>query len=562
MEQLTEEQKDKIAKFYMTNYSLDDLKRDFTEIDSYTAWIEVKKILEKKRKVSFDYIKEKLDATETELKELWNLDLKKTALTQQQVLDNNASNIVLMSKFTPVPYARKLMEQTTFILDKYNRFWRYDINNGIYKEDACEFINFRLREGLLGDEQQKNNYVNEVIGYIKGKCYEPEFEGKLSENIIPFKNCLYDLNTGEFIQFSPKHFVTNKIPVEIDSQYTECPIIDGFFTDIVTTEMKETLYELMAYCMYRGYPYQKLFFLFGAGKNGKTTYLELLREFLGIDNVASVSPHEICSPNKPFAMGLMWNKYANISSDISYEVLKQVNKIKEVTGGDTVTVERKYKEGFPTKIYAKQIYSTNQIPMILDKTDAWYRRIYLIEFPNRIMNPDREILKKMLNHKEMSGLAWACVKKLKAMRDRGFVFRYDIDEQKIAQMYEDLSNPLSKFVRENCVDDTKGYIFKYEFKERFEQWCKDNKLRVWNETEIGIEMKKNYDDGKKTVPLHADKRYWAWEGIKWESNLSRVSRLSKGKQTLSIYIDIFSIPPITIDTMDSNNNNIKKEEFV
>lgn len=463
------------------------------------------------------------------------------------------NQIIVMERFSPVPYAKELMENYKFMYDKYKRFWRYDFKDNLWKEDAEDFIRNLCRVSLLGEQQQKNNYTNEIVSYIRDLSYNPNFNGELDKNLIPFKNVLYNIDDDSFIDYSPEYFTTNKLPIEMDSLYTQCDIIDSFFEDIATKEYKEILYDLTAYCLYRSQPYQKLFFLFGGGANGKSTYLEMLRLFLGNNNVSSISPHDICGGNR-FALGGIWNRYANISSDISYEILKEVNKIKEITGGDTISIERKYMESFPTKLYAKQIFSTNQLPIVNDKTNAWFRRIYLIEFPMRFNKPDREILDKLTTKTQLNGLAWQCIKRLKRMKENGWIFNFDINIDKVEEMYENLSNPLSKFIKENCeVDDgnENAFIWKFELRERFEQWLKDNKMRVWSDTEIGLEMKKKFEDGRRWYKSFGqiDKLYRVWQGLRWLkvrtiNTNDRVDIHSIPLQTKGIYIESSLSTPV------------------
>ena len=181
--------------------------------------------------------------------------------------------IVLMDKFSPVPYAKEIMRETKFVYDKYKRFWRYDYINNVWREDAPEWIKRRLRISLLGDEQQKKHYTEEIVSYIRDLSYREDIDFELDKNLIPFQNFMYDLETGELIEYSPDYPVTLKIPVAINPLHKECPKIDKFFSDIVGEDYKIMLYELCAYCLYRDYPYQKIFFLYGQGANGKSTFL-------------------------------------------------------------------------------------------------------------------------------------------------------------------------------------------------------------------------------------------------------------------------------------------------
>lgn len=454
----------------------------------------------------------------------------------------HTQQITLLSKFSPVPFAEKLMENNRFVYDKFKRFWRYDEKAGVWKEDAGEYIRNQLRVTLVGDEQQRRQYIDEIVNYIRDLHYNSDYDPELEINIIPFENCLFDLETGELIDFSPEHFVTNKIPIKLDSSCTECDAIDQFFADVVGEEYKEILYELVAYCLYRGYPYQKLFFLVGSGANGKSTFLELLRNFVGQENVSSVSPHSLVGQR--FVLGSMWNKLVNISSDLSYEVLRNVNRLKEITGGDTVSVERKFKEQFPARLFAKQIFSTNQLPIVNDKTQAWYRRVYLIEFPNRFDDPDPFILNKLVSPKQLSGLAWKCIKYLKALQKDNFRFKFDVDWEKLADMYEQLSNPLIKFLTEETQEDPEGYIFKFEFNKALLEWLKSRKFRVWTEREIGLQMRQRFEEGRrskevwdKSTNQFVTKQYRAWLGVNWGEGNSQLSQDRHVFHIYSIYIE-------------------------
>ena len=189
--------------------------------------------------------------------------------------------IVLMTKFSPVPFAEEIISKTPIIYDKHKRFWRYNKETGLYSDDAEQFVRTTIRTSLMGDEQQKRNYVEEIISYMKDVQYKEDFEPDSNPYLIPLKNKIYDLTTGKFLEFSPKHFITNKIDIEIDEAITECPKIDKFFQDCVGEEFKSILYDLPAYCLIKEIPYQKIFFIFGPAGTGKSRYMEFLEHFLG-----------------------------------------------------------------------------------------------------------------------------------------------------------------------------------------------------------------------------------------------------------------------------------------
>jgi hypothetical protein len=87
--------------------------------------------------------------------------------------------------------------------------------------------------------------------------------------------------------------------------------------------------------------------------------------------------------------------------------------------------------------------------------------------------------------------------------------------------FEDRSNPLDKFIKEFCnTENPDGYIFKYDFEKKFNDWCKENRFRSFSDIVIGREMK---DRG--IVQLHKT-AFWlndnkggqlrAWVGLSWK----------------------------------------------
>lgn len=428
--------------------------------------------------------------------------------------------ITLMSKFSPVPYAKILMTRTEFIFDKRKQFWRYDKLEGIWRRDAEQFIKTELRKSLMGEEQQKKYYAEEVIAYIKDINYKENFEFKKSPYLIAFKNKLFDLEKDCYLEFAPKYHIINKLDIEIKE--TKCPAIDKFFTECLDKDHKEILYDLAAYTMFTDYPYQKLFFIYGAPNTGKSIYLQLLEKFLGRANCSMIEPRAI--QKDKHAMFKMWLKLANIVGDINYDEFDNVNQIKKLTGKDSVDIRPMYQEGFSETLYTKQIYSTNKLPAVKEKTMAWYRRLYLINFGNIVKseNVDRFLENKLTTKEELEGFAFQCLEHLRELYKNNFVFTYDIDERKIPELYERLSNPTLMFIEENCKTGKEEFVFKYEFEERLNNWLKIHHFPAMTKSQINQYMREHYNESQRPAPSYDGtlntKSYRVWTGLRWKES--------------------------------------------
>ncbi len=109
----------------------------------------------------------------------------------------------------------------------------------------------------------------------------------------------------------------------------------------------------------------------------------------------------------------------------------------------------KYKTPFPFRNYAKLIFNTNQVPETEDKTDAFYRRVNLIEFPNKFVigeNADTTLFEN-IPEREYEVFAWKLVEILKKLRERGFTFSQHKKVEIMAVKYEALSNPLDRIFK-------------------------------------------------------------------------------------------------------------------
>ena len=470
-----------------------------------------------------------------------------------ELIGLNKNQIILMTKFSPVPYAEEIIKSVHLIYDKHKRFWRYNKERGLYSDDAEQFIRTIIRKDLMGDEQQKRNYIEEIISYLKDIKYNPNFEPNANPYLIPIKNKIYNIKTGEFLEFSPEHFITNKIEIEIDENIKECPKIDKFFEDCVGSDLKPILYDLPAYCLFKDIPYQKIFFIFGPASTGKSRYMEFLEHFLGKENYCSVEPQKI--QKDLHSTSQMWLKLANIVSDINYDALDNINLLKKLSGGDTITIRKMYKEGFDEKLFLKQIFTTNKLPVVAEKTSAWYRRVYPIHFSNIIEQEKRNpfIIKELTEPNELKGFMWKILERLNILYKNNFIFEIDINEKEIAKVYEEFSNPVLMFINENCVIEKEGWVFKYDFEERLNNWLKVSHFPIQTKGQINQYMRDFFNESQRESFV-GGKPYRVWTGIRWKktediSQLNQFNHFNGVLKRLYIVGKCFVDPPFSVKSV-------------
>ena len=415
-----------------------------------------------------------------------------------------------MQKFSPRPFSEDLKKRFRLKYDKFKRFFLYDPSSGLWSENAETILEVELRRNLLGAELLKKHYVAEILADVKSLSYDTKSAEEPPLNFIPFFNGAYDLDSGKLLPFTPEMFFTSKLTVNFNPQ-AKSPLIDRVFSQIVEKPLQ--LYELISYCFYRDYPYQKFFFLYGAGGNGKSVFSNIVGAVLGHGNIRSITPEQF--QNNRFAAADLSGKFANLAGEIKYEVLKNTDILKRLVGGDLIRAERKYGDPFYFTNYAKLIFNTNELPRTTDKTRAFYRRLYMIEFPHKFEgeNEDKMLMLK-ITKEELEGLAFQCIGYLQNLREKGFFFTMDTSTDDLAGQYEQLTNPLSEFIRENTEGDVNGFIPKWIFAKVLNYWQRFKGYREWSDAEIGKEM----------AFLGYDTKQKALTGEDIKSMISRISR--------------------------------------
>lgn len=232
------------------------------------------------------------------------------------------------------------------------------------------------------------------------------------------------------------------------------------------------LLEIIGYTLYpHEYPLHKAVMLVGEGSNGKTTYLKLIERILGEENVAAVSLTEL-DPNKNrFAAAGLWGKLANVSSEPRKGKFDP-NVFKMATGEDRMKFERKHRDAFFGKNYAKMIFSANELPEVTEDIYAWWRRWIVIRFPN-VFPEDPSFFERTFTEEEIEGIiicalhAFRLVLKRKGFTEQGVE---DPREEWISR-----SNPIYRVVRRMIAEgiielDPNGYVVKKDLYELFKAY--------------------------------------------------------------------------------------------
>ncbi len=218
----------------------------------------------------------------------------------------------------------------------------------------------------------------EVLDYIKILTTIKASDIPLQEYIINLKNGRLDVRTNKLLDFDPEVIDFARIPVTYDPNAYSADL-DKMLNKVFKhdREVIDLFEEMVGYILIKNARFRKGFLLYGSGSNGKSTVLNLLKKFIGEENLSTV---ELKKLSDPFLTAELEHKLANIGDDIDPKEITDTGTIKKLFTGESMTVQRKYQDPFILKNYAKMIFSCNQLPRILDKSQGMYSRLMLIPF--------------------------------------------------------------------------------------------------------------------------------------------------------------------------------------
>lgn len=336
---------------------------------------------------------------------------------------------------------------------------------------------------------------NEVIKYLR--LVMPS-EKASPPNFIGFANGVLDLDTMELLSFSPDFKIPNVIPHDWNPD-AQSDVLDRTIQRIACGDpfIEHNLFEFIGLCMYRSCKYAYAAVLLGrkseTASNGKSTYIDLLRNVIGEDNYSVLDLNEL---GQRFQAGNLAGKLANLADDISSEFARGGNLtvFKKVVAGTEIGTDVKNRAGFKFFPYCTMVLSANKFPKLETPDDGVMRRLFPIRF-NAHFTPDDPDFDPEIGEKLKSEecIEAAIVRGIAGLRrvienkrptpnaeSESMANAIKVENSSILQWVED-----AEITRSDFIDGwtTKGAYDSYA------TWCHDSGIRnPYGKPQFGVEV--------------------------------------------------------------------------
>ena len=368
---------------------------------------------------------------------------------------------------------------------------------GIYSNDESYIMGYMTKLCPQLKDYQKQETVKYILNYL----YDDTVEFNTNPYAIVFKNGVLDISTNSFEDMTPTHLESIQINCSYIQPKQPNATVDEFFHTATNGDkaIEQLLYEAIGYAMLKTNELQLAFMLVGIGRNGKSTYLDLVKAILGRGNYGSISFKDLQSN---FRASMLIGKLASFAGDVSNQPIQDSELVKSIIAGEEVTMEQKYKDATTMELFSTMFYACNTLPRTPDTTEGFYRRFCIIPFVADLTKVSKvdgmNFKRKLLSPDALDYVAYKAVQAITNVLNNTREFTEPQAVKEMKQAYKVDNSTILSWFKESFKNDinllkqkklTEAYL-------NYCNWCEDcNRNHVSRTTfesrlqsDIGIEL--------------------------------------------------------------------------
>ncbi|MGX8010123.1 phage/plasmid primase, P4 family [Mesorhizobium sp. ORM8.1] len=313
-------------------------------------------------------------------------------------------------------------------------------------------------------------------------------DGRLDSDplVLNVLNGTVDLRTGLLRSHDPSDHCTMMANVTHDSQ-AKCPQFLAFLRtafradqDLMTFVQKAAGLSLTA-----NIEEHIFFFVYGPGRTGKSTFVNLIRSMLGgygkhtptetllakhYDNAIPADLARLVGARMVTAIEANWNRAIDEA------------RIKSMTGGEPITARYLRENYFEFRPSFKLWFVANDLPGVRGTAQAFWERARVIPFNVVIADKDRDRELTAKLRAEASGiLNWAIEGCLIWQRE-GLGTCEAVEEA--SKGWKKAADPLRKFVDEELIRESGSITQAHDLLEHYQAWCRRHGEQALNDKNL------------------------------------------------------------------------------
>ncbi|USD35991.1 phage/plasmid primase, P4 family [Ferrimonas sp. SCSIO 43195] len=376
-------------------------------------------------------------------------------------------------------------------VDKSNQAMKYARKVG---ESIVDIGNRKLRSAQEAESDAREKFARSVVRF-GNECLN---RGRMSSMLdvaqaslavgadelnadpmlLGVANGVINLCTGQHEPARREHLITRYSPVAYDANAT-CPRWEQFVNEVCCGDplMVTFMQQCVGYWVTGRTDEQLLFFLYGHGCNGKSTFMSVIQKLLG------TYAHQINSdvllqnrfgptsgPNA--ALTKLVGSRLVVANELPEGSRMNENEIKTMTGGDVIVARAPYAK---TEMEYHSTFSLimvgNHKPVIRDTSHAMWRRMMILPFEASFEKSklDPQLMDKL--EAELPGILNWAIRGTKKWVARSIKNSIPPRIAKLLCTYQDESDLLGLFLTERTASEEGQWIHSDELYDAFKEWA-------------------------------------------------------------------------------------------
>ena len=309
--------------------------------------------------------------------------------------------------------------------------------------------------------------------------------------LVNVRNGLLDIRNMSFKEHTPSYLSTVQLNVEYNPQ-VDCPQFKKFLNEVLDCKLIPLVQEIVGYLLTTNTASQKAFVFWGPARTGKSTLLWVVEYLLlGKKNVSNIPWQEI---GDKFKTAELLGKLANVFSDLPSKSIDDTGIFKVVTGEDYLMAEKKNKNPFKFKPFARLVFSCNELPRnYVDRTEGFYRRLIIVPFNRQIEKSKIDKALKYKFQREKEGILNWALEGLKRLYENNFEFSENELTDGVKKEYKRENNNVISFVEECCEIDSLFSCSRIEIYEAYKEFCGEAGLKALSQIKFNKELEGNFN---------------------------------------------------------------------
>ena len=412
----------------------------------------------------------------------------------------------------PHSFLYSMVDKTWYVYN--GSYWKQD-NQGLIEKAADKVINnLKNEKHVIPEDVDEDDYKKAWKKFEKRERSRSSKVNMVNEikHLVPVLHNQWDqehmlLNTpsgyidltnGTLHNHKYNKMFTQETGVDF-SENVDCPLWIKFLNQTFQSdqELIHFVQKIIGYSLTGSNAEQKMFILYGNGRNGKSVLLNIIKYIFGsyakTMNATTIMQKRIGSSQGATSdIARLEGARLVVSSEANEGDRLDESLVKQMTGGDTLVARYQYGKDFEFDPVFKLFMATNHKPKIYGTDEGIWRRLVIIPFTHTVKkeNVDKKLEDK-LKAESMGILKWA-IEGAMMWQSEGLNPPDVI--QNAGNEYRKEMDVIEAFIDECCVTNDSYKVKASELFDAYKKWANEtNNWEGMNNTKFGREITKRFE---------------------------------------------------------------------